>query len=385
MRGRFTLAAEESEGLLNTLKHSVDPFLCRVLRGEPAPWAALIPEVTPDDFLQRSEHHGVQALLFHQMHGREEWLNWPGGVRREIEESNKRGVARDLLHRHYLARVLEQFSRRRVRCLLMKGEALAVTHYPSPGTRPRSDSDLFIRICDISEARKAMLEAGFSVVSPIYKTHQFSVCRSRQGADAVNFDVHWRIQNHPRFARAISFDDAFERSMEAPGLEGARLLCDIDALQLACMHRLGSDGHDRDRLIWIHDIHVLASGMSPEDLKRFAASAVEREVQAACLDGLTRSKDCFLTEIPEELFATLDTAGTPRNRSRRLAESNMGLLIDDWKNLPDGQSRLALLKELLLPSSQYLLYKYDKSSKLWLPLLYLRQILGGAYNRLLLR
>jgi hypothetical protein len=68
-----------------------------------------------------------------------------------------------------------------------------------------------------------------------------------------------------------------------------------------------------------------------------------------------------------------------------LAESNLGLLIDDWKCLRDWQARRTLLAELFFPDAESLLRKYGKESRLWLPLLYLHHGLRGITRRLTLR
>jgi len=319
------------------------------------------------------------------MRDQEEWVSWPLELRHAFEGISKAGVAQEMLRAHYLRGLLKGFSNLGMPCLLMKGEALANTLYSTPGTRTRCDSDLFIRIDDIARARQAVLDAGFVIVSPVYKTHQFTVRRSGEAPDVFEFDVHWRILNAPRYARALSFDEAYKRSIEVAGMESVHTLNAVDALLLACMHRVASDWHDRERLIWIYDIHLLVSAMTPSQLGNFADRAVNLNVQMSCLDGLSRSFECFGTVLPDDVTDNLASPETPRTLSCRYAESNLGLLIDDWKNLPDSQTRRALIRELFLPTGDSLLDKYGKQERWWLPLLYLRQVFGSLAQRLTLR
>ena len=172
------LAAEESERLLNDLNTSIDDFLCRTLRGEPSPWSALNAGTSPEEFLLRCQHHGISSLLYHAMQQQEEWQSWPQDLRNELEETNKGDIAQEMLRAHYLKKLLKGFSDLGVPCLLTKGEALANTLYPTPGTRTRCDSDLFIPIDGIGKATQAVANAGFAIVSPLYKSHQFTVRRS---------------------------------------------------------------------------------------------------------------------------------------------------------------------------------------------------------------
>jgi hypothetical protein len=380
---RLQLAAEEPEGLL-TQNQEIDRFLCRALRGEPSPWATL-GAVTGEEFLARCRHHGVAGLLFQGIRSGGSWSEWPQAVRQALEHDGMAGVAQDLLRRHHLERLVQELDVRGIPCLLTKGEALATGLYPTPGTRARSDIDLFIRIADILAVRNLVQTMGYRVYPPIFKSHQFTVMRQDDPAGGIRFDIHWRILNDPRYARSLSFEEAFANSVEVPDLAPARMLCSEDALLLACMHRFGSVRHDPDRLIWITDIHALVSSMNSETLARCAAKAVEKNLQRECLDGLRRAQDCFHTPIPRDFIERMRMLEDRRPRLGLLAQSQLCLLVHDWRELPDRQARLGLLQELFLPSGEHLLRKYRKNSKLWLPVLYLRQIVGGIYDRLMLR
>lgn len=375
------LAAEESKRLLSNPDTSIDEFLCRALRGD-APPRTEFPAVDPGHFLLRCRHHGIEALLFHRMHRDSGWQSWPPEVRETLDQASKAGVARDLLRTHHLRQLLGRLAEQDIPCLLTKGEALAVSLYPQPGTRTRSDIDLFIRIGDISSVRQTVLGMGYRIASTVYKSHQFTVVRADDETYTIRFDIHWRILNAPRFARVLSFEQAFQKSTEFPGMAPARMLCNADALMLACMHRFGSERHDRDRLIWICDIHVLVKAMTLAELKQFANLAVERNVQAVCLDGVLRAQECFLTRIPEPVLARLRTPESPPSMPRRFFESQLGLLRDDWTELKEPGARFELLRELFMPSGRFLLHKYRKNSKWWLPFLYIRQIVGGVFARL---
>jgi hypothetical protein len=312
-------------------------------------------------------------------------LSWPQELRSSLREISKAQVAQELLRGHYLRELLTRFAAVGIRCLLIKGEALACTLYPLPGTRTRGDSDIFIAIADIAKAREAAADCGYVISSPMYKSHQFTIKGTGAGADVFEFDVHWRLLNAPRFARKISFDEGYQRSIELPGKQSARTLNTVDTLLLHCMHRSGSDWHDRNRLIWLYDIHLLLSSMTAEQQLAFVDRALQLDVQSECLDGLTKARGCYDTSIPPSLELALARSQGQRTVARRFAESNLGLLIDDWKCLQDWQARRTLLAELFFPDAESLLRKYGKESRFWLPLLYLRHGLRGISRRLTLR
>jgi hypothetical protein len=306
-------------------------------------------------------------------------------IRSTLEKEYRQAVAADMLLSHHLARVAEAFDRSGVRHIVMKGEALARTHYLDPGTRARCDIDVFIHLRDIEAAREVLNDAGYEVVSCTYKSHQFTVRRGYGTGDIIQFDVHWRILNASRYARVLAFDEAYAEAIPDTGRPGLRLLSHEHSLLLACMHRDGSQRHDRDRLIWIYDIHLLFSTLSPDEQLHFASEAVARNIQACCLGGLERSTELFATVVPVTVLETLKIPEPPVGIRGRLARSNLGLLVDDWKHLAGWSERKKLAAELFAPSGDSLLRKYGKQGRKWIPWLYLRQVTSGLVQRLTLR
>ncbi len=355
------------------------------MRGEAIAWSRLEGGVDPSTFLQRCEHHGVAALVYHQASEQTEWRDWPQEVREGLFESSKAGIAQDMLRTHYLDELLDEFERNQVACLLTKGEALALLHYDKPGTRSRCDTDLFIPAREIEKVRSIASGLGLETVSTVYKTHQFTLRRKHKSPGLIQFDVHWRIQNAPRYARLFSFEEAFSKASNLPGRSSTRTLQAADALMLACVHRAGSDRHDQDRLIWIYDIHLLANSMKSAQFAAFTEKAVSSNIQRVCLDGLNKAAECLGTVIPDSVMNGLATPEMDYTIARRYRESNLALLVDDCKQLPDTRSRIRLLRELFLPESKSLLRKYGKADRWWLPVLYLRNFLSGLTNRFMLK
>ncbi len=244
-----------------------DRLVCEVLRGEQPLWPEKGDAGFEQTFQQRSFHHGVQALIYDGLHATDVWSSYPPQTRGLLTDSLRAGAAYDLLRAHRVSGFLEELSRRHIPFLVIKGDALARTHYSNTSLRVRSDTDLFIHMGDISAVQKTLLDLGFEVIPPIYKTHQFTGVWGRESNAAVIFDIHWRMLNAARFARIIGFTEALEHSISIPGMNHCRTLGAVDSLLLACMHRKGSDRHDEDRLIWLYDIHLLVSNMTAQQLE----------------------------------------------------------------------------------------------------------------------
>ena len=170
------------------------------------------------------------------------------------------------------------------------------------------------------------------------------------------------------------------------GLEGARALKPAHALLQACMHRAGNPDHDPDRLIWLYDIHLLVSAMSESEMQEFADRAVHENLQDICTSALETVRSRFNTEISPQVLQTLATPADPGvSPGQKLMDSQLGLIIDDLKELPDLKSRLALTREYLAPPGSYLLQRYGKEGWYWVPLLYCRYMTSGLIDRVTLR
>lgn len=362
----------------------MDDLLCQILRNEQPDWPVNAGPEFAQELFDKSLSHGIHGLVWEKCHHTVDWQRWPETLRAELERVAKLGAAADLLRIHRVAAALEELRQQNVDVLTLKGGALAHTHYSSPGLRVRSDTDLLIRIVDIEQVCGILSESGFDVVPPIYKSHQFRAVSWQADRAPIVLDVHWRISNHPRYARFLEFGAAWGASIALEGHPGVHTLCPVDSLMLACVHRDCNLREGRDRLIWLYDIHLLASQMSEQEMMEFAESAVARRVQDPCAAGISQARALLKTKCPEKALEPLFSRDGIQTGVSRFAESNLALLMDDFRCLP-GKSRWSLARELLFPAPRHLLSKYGKQNRLWLPWLYLRQAFSGAFKRLSLR
>lgn len=360
-----------------------EQLICSILRGDSDGWP-VAGEWSASDFFATCRENGVTSVVYACLQQSGNLREYPEELRDKLKRHFLQAAAVELSRTVELGRVLGECTVAGIFPLLLKGAALSYTHYPSPGLRERCDSDLFFGPRDIEPFLRVMARMGYAVAYPVYKSHQFTCIRPHSGFPG-SLDVHWRISNRARFARVLDFSEASARSLPLPQLPGARVLASADALLLACIHLAGNPHHDPSRLIWIYDLHLLATAMEPDELLRFAKLAVAKQVQVVCLDALEKSRQCFATSIPA---AVLELLATPVGRMTfvgKLAQSNLGLVWNDLLVLPQWRQKLALLHELFIPPRAHMEDLYGKTGWGWLPWLYVRHIVGGLSKRLVLR
>lgn len=338
---------------------------------------------------QLARVHGVRSLLHHRLSTTADWQRWPEDLRNELMTAARQQVAAELVRRHELAEVLAMLNEVGVDALVLKGAALAYTVYEESSTRERGDSDVLVPKSDAERAADALrrldyeptLSAGGELASyqQTYRGRLHSV------------DLHWEISNAQLFASALEFDDLAERSMAVPALgPHARALCPTDALLHALVHRAthvnapyyvdGVGHHEHNRLIWLYDIHLLATGLADDAWRDFENRATRHQIRAVCLDGLLAAREAFATALPEELVRRWESAGWSEPSAGYLRVGRLHHTLVELKALPTWSKRIRLVRDVVLPEPEYMLDKYGTRRRALLPWLYLRRALGGLYR-----
>ena len=265
--------------------------------------------------------------------------------------------------------------------LVIKGAALAHTHYEESWLRPRVDVDLLIdssqraRVIDVLHALGYTRPAFISGELVMYQMPFVRVTATGE----MHLDVHWRVANPQVFADLPAYDELAQRactiSIRGRSVRTPRA---VDALLLACVHRAAH--HDlSDDLIWLYDIHLLATRFTAADWSDFVSLASAHRVRALCADGLRSAHACFHTPIPLDISAHLVSDDERLERSAmylRKDLTRLGRLMLDLRAL-NTRARVRLLTEHLIPPVGYVSQKYGVRPGVFLPLSYLRRLAEG--------
>jgi hypothetical protein len=269
-----------------------------------------------------------------------------------LGEHAQQQAAVDLAARHRTRKALALLAEAGIDVLLLKGTPLAHLHYAAPYHRWRSDNDLYIAHQDRTRTSKLLTDCGYSLERSDTREHTSKqMVATRQSAGlAVNFDIHWKLSNRVLFADTLPFEECWENRQPVPSLDAnAWALSDSDLLLHACIHRIAHGrGSERNRLIWLYDIHLLWTAMDEEQRAAFIEKALAKKIGAVCADALM---------VCDELFQTLgdDTAvGDQLLQNAREEPTaplvNAGKLRWAWADLmatPGLRARLQFFGELI--------------------------------------
>jgi hypothetical protein len=265
----------------------------------------------------------------------------------------------------------------------MKGAALAYTIYPSPGLRPRCDTDLLISKVDIERTRAVLVAQGYAEtigVTGELVSQQCMFVKHDPGGPPHVLDVHWCVVNVHRFASALTLDTLARGSVPLPDLgPAARTPGLAHALLLACLHRFAHH-YETDRLIWLYDIHLLAEALSEAEWKNALRFAQDKGLAGICGRSLDAARTRLATQLPPDIAAGFDTAA--QADTNEPPDRRWQLLLSDLRAQQTWRKALRLLAEQAFPAPEYMWNKYPQADHRLLPVLYAPRALSGTWKLL---
>ena len=360
---------------------NADVLLAAALRGDVTPWPTGVSSEFESELLDAALGHGVASLLSTAS----TISSWPSTLRDRLVQHRRAAAAAEIVRQQGHVEVLGALADSAVNALVMKGAALAYTHYSHPWLRPRLDFDLLVAPDDRKNAAETMGKLGYQPATHFageLVTYQSQLRRTDRLGFIDRVDLHWRIANPQVFASTFTWDELNRESVPVPQLgPAARTLSSVHALLLACLHRVAHHANS-DRLIWLYDIRLLVEAMSPEEIERAAAMASAKSLQAITSAGVQRAMALVAaggsrSGIERLLERTDDVTGRGAeflNHDRAKVDE----LVSDLRALPGWGARLRLIREHLLPPAAYMRKTYGFSSPVLLPFAYARRAVLGA-------
>jgi hypothetical protein len=313
------------------------------------------------------------------------WIDVPPALRLGLQREIADEAARAELAAADLRRVLAALRSVSIHPVLLKGAALAYTHYRHPGLRPRLDTDLLILPADIEAAHRVFRALGAEYlphVTGTYVMSQFHYATRDSFGCAHAYDVHWRIAVPVAFAQTLQFEEIDAQAVAIPELgPDARGPSPEHALMLACIHRAAHHAGS-DRLIWLYDVHLIAERLTDAQQQRFVELVVGRRVASVARDALSAACERFRGPVTAALRARLSSVSS---RSEPLASEFLRRrrtpvrdAIANLRALGTTRERLRLMRELVFPPAEYMREVYAGGSRAPLPLLYLRRVVAAV-------
>ena len=151
---------------------------------------------------------------------------------------------------------------------------------------------------------------------------------------------------------------------------------EVDSLLIACVHRSGHHNH-QERLIWLYDIHLLASRLSDEQWTQLCEKAITKCICAITLNALETCQYLLQTKIPVKVMETLRDSTANKEASAIFLDHSLSERHYYWadiKSMPSLRSKLIFLRETLFPSPAYVRQRMNSRST---TVAYLKRLVNG--------
>lgn len=335
------------------------------LRGETAAWPSL-----SEDEVRLLGDHGVAPLVY------------AAQPLPELRGAAIHAAALEHARAEDLRGVLSALAGRGLTVVITKGTALAYDIYAAPELRPRGDVDLLVSREQAEAAIAAFRELGFRDQPTSGDEHGVrQVTLSRTDAHGIrhDYDLHWDVANTPLFASALRFEELDTIPLPHLGPH-ARGLSHVDALLLACIHRVAHH-HDNERLIWLVDIALLRDRMSGDEHRRFWRQAADARVVGVCRRSIELADEWLSRPAHDRAEDHLSEDELTRDEpsqaflDRRLTYG--GEMLANFRALP-WRARAQRLWQLAFPPAEFVQQSFGTQNRLLLPWLYVRRGVRGV-------
>lgn len=327
--------------------------------------------------IAEAERHGVSGLLAYAA-GPD-----AGPV---FEALRRRLMLEEELRLGEMRRVIAALGGAGVGAVILKGSALAYTHYPEPWCRTRADLDLLIAREHRTRAGQALQALGYvpgDLVSGTWLMQQDLWERDLVAGSIHMVDVHVEFTNRAFFATHLPARDGLSRAVPAPfaGPCG-RQLDTVDALLFSCVHRVAH--HSRDaRLVWSGDLARQASACTDQDLDDLLTRAVQYGIAGICAHELDAARALWggrTGALADHVVTALREAGRGEASAAFLTgRGAAGDLRLDLRALPRWRDRAHLVAEHLFPPRTFML-RQPGATRANLPWRYVQRILTGVFT-----
>ena len=340
-----------------------------------------------DDLIDYLQQNGIAALIIETLEQNNYTAQLPERLLQKLLKNRRQSAIKEMYKKEHLLKTLDLLAEHQIRCLILKGTALAYSLYQKPYLRPRVDCDLLIARHDKQKLEWILNNAGFNRspgISGTLISHQATYSQQQAGMH-FHYDIHWKISNRNAYADRFVFNDLYQRRTKLDALsDQAYCLNKIDALLHAIVHYYGHISKERERLIWLYDLHLFIEHFNTEDWQLVLKQSDQLGLDPMLLKSLIVCQQHFNSDIPETVVKQLGKSKqtlTEIEQRRVSGEpwSRVEQFKSDWASLTFSK-RCLLIKEYLFPPAEFVLQQNNAGNIWLLPYYYIKRLVKGGMS-----
>lgn len=359
------------------IDHQVYRFVVTLLNGHTTAWPNVDDQRFPPAFEALCQKERLCPLIFHLCVGTDSWSQWPAGIGADIRQHAIEAATLELVTSEAQAKLLAALAAANVEPIVLKGAAIAYTHYPGPSLRSKSDFDLLFRRQDLGGSFRVMEKFGYRYQPRPGLLGQELGYRPPADSCLYHLDIHWRVTTYPLLADVLDYDEIRARAVRV-GKNGLGL-CPEHALMHACIHLVKHQSSgDPIRLLWLYDIHLMVEAMSGDQQVEFINLVIAKRVSQIASAAMVKVAEDFPSASLTAMTESLGESTMPEPSARMLLGNAHSFLVSDLFQTGSRKSLLVGLQDIFIPPPDYLLRLYGKKHILWLLVLYPYRLIEGV-------
>ena len=318
------------------------------------------------DWMTLARREGVLALLEWRLRTNGGWDALPGEFRDAAATGVRQAAAQWLVRKRELQRLDGALAEHGLRCLLLKGNALAFWLYPQPYLRDSGDIDLLL--ASLAETRHVADVASTLGYRLAFLPHSMNYEMTSRlevgGVQRSELDLHCRLLNSVLYADVLDFETLWDESLAVPEMAVLRMPSPRHALMHACMNRaLDIQNGIPDRLKLLYDIRMLAERMDTQAWDDLAAQAGKRKISGICLRTLVDASDTVGAHLPSGQLARLRAQAEVEPVDYRRLQDWQYMQWRNLRALPGMRLKGRWLWQRLFPSRKHLQELYGGANR----------------------
>lgn len=351
---------------------TIHPFLGTLLANHPGSPLTHLTETEWKTILDEASVHGLTFWL-------RELPELPASLQEQVHKECLNLTARNLALAAELRAILRAFRDHGIRCVPMRGLALAERLYNSVPSRPMGDIDLLVRKEDLPKVQAMFSELGFSEMDrrPGFASHfsytlKFFVERSF----VVIVEPHWTIA-YPPFTGRLDMEAVWARCVPTRVLgEETLSLGREDLLIHLCLHLIHRDDAP---FLWLYELDRYLR-QETEAVGWDLVLAISREAGVDRMVGraLDQAVGMLATPVPADVLEALGRPEPGRSRplAERLAENSN---VDGSESLAHFfalkglRAKFRYARSLFFPQPEFMMLQYGLTHRRQLPATYTRR------------
>jgi hypothetical protein len=347
----------EQELLLEAIKPGRDrDGRISVFLGRDLDWSSLI---------DTASTHGVLPLLYQRLAGIDSG-RVDLAVTARLERAFQTNAYQNIRLSLRLIELLDILSAQEIRCLAIKGPALAVQAYGDLSMRQFCDVDVLIHPPDLVRVYDLLVTSGYTPEFSLTKQQLAYMLRSDKHlrftrlADVI--EVHWQI-NNPRIGSPLGTEDFWRAAAPVRVLDHEIFtFCPEVAIWSACLH---GTQHGWSQLNWVADLAHLCQWSSQIDWPQLFDRAQRTGFHRLLCTSLLLAADPGGVVFPPEVQRHIQSCDRDQELARQF---RIGL----FDRQPDGiittSSAYLRSRERIRDHARYwLMWLFTPSRSDWLP------------------